>query len=362
MSFPVGRYSADQAGQFVRRFCPIEAANDLAGIDPKVLVESGKALVLLDADNTLLPWRSEDIPDSSIDWIERAKAAGLKICLVSNTRNRPRLDGLSERLGIIVAEGKFKPSRSMFQWALSHFGLKSEQAVMIGDQIFTDVFGANRSGVEAILVRPMGTREFIGTKFNRFLEKILMRRLVHTMQAEDDDLPIVAPRGFFQRRIVRQFAKFCIVGGTSFAIDYSIRMTLQFATKVQGELVSETAGRWMMSNLPVGFYAKTPHDAFFPVAALVAGSVAIVNSFIWNRMWTFKIRGAEERGEQFRRFVFLSVSGVLLNTLISGGINSALTHMDDKVAARIATLIATFFVAFWNFFGQRLYAFRPKGS
>lgn len=339
-----------------QRFCPVQSVARLVDLEPQVLVESGKRLVLMDADNTLVAWQSEEISDEARAWVYRAQALGLQVCLVSNTRNRGRLERLARDLGVKAAEGKFKPSREMYRWAMERYGTTPEQTVMIGDQVFTDVFGANRSGIEAILVRPMADREFIGTKFNRFLEKIVFRRLVHVMQAEDDDLPIVPKTGFFQRRIVRQFAKFAIVGGSSFVIDYCVRMTIAFSPQ------GKSAGQWMLDNFGgwVGFAQGKPIDAVFPVAAFIGGCVAMVNSFIWNRKWTFGIKNPAERAAQFKRFVAVSVSGVCLNALITGTVNALLHMGDDKVSARIATLVATAVVAFWNFFGQRLFAFRPR--
>lgn len=362
MRLPPGRYNRMAAGRMSRRFCPTSASENLLTIEPQLLWDSGKRLILLDADNTLLPWRSEEIPETSRLWVSRAQAIGFKIVLVSNTRNQARLQMLAKELNVTAAVGKFKPSRSMFQFAMQQTGATPEEVVMIGDQIFTDVLGANRSGVDSILVHPLAEREFIGTKFNRLLEKVITRRLLHTMQSEEDDLPIVKPQGIFQRRIVRQFAKFCVVGGLSFLIDYNIRMTLQFAVPYGGGLLSDHVGNVLMQARIGTLYARDAASAFFPIASLTGGVIALLNSFFWNRKWTFRIAGAEERAAQFRKFVIISVSGILLNTLISGIVFNLMHLQDDKVGARVATVLATGIVAFWNFFGQRLYAFKkdPK--
>ncbi|MBL8061166.1 MAG: YqeG family HAD IIIA-type phosphatase [Chthonomonas sp.] len=359
MSFRAGRVAKEGVHRRYHRFMPIRTVDRVLDLDPNELIASGKNLILLDADNTLLPWRTEEIAEEVTIWLDKARAAGLKLCLISNTRNKARLERLSKAMDIPFAVGKFKPSREMYDHALEKFQMKPEQAVMIGDQIFTDVLGANRSGIDAILVRQMHKNEFIGTRLvSRLGEKLIWRKLREAMEEELDDLPIVEPTGFFHRRIVRQFAKFCIVGLTSFAVDYNIRMTLQFQAQSGGELLSEKGGRWLVQHVPF-MSGMTPADAFFPVAAAAGAAFAIVNSFIWNRLWTFRIRTREEAGAQFGRFVVVSVGGLVLNVLISASVNH-LVQGDPKVSARIATLVATAFVAIWNFTGQRLYAFRPS--
>lgn len=168
----------------VRRFCPNYMANSLAEIDPAELVTAGFHAVLLDVDNTLIPWRSMKFPDETIEWISTCKAAGLKLCIVSNTRNKPRLKLLSEKLGIPFASGRMKPARAAFLDAIKLTGVPAHQTVMIGDQMFTDVWGANRLGMCTIWVMPMHPKEFIGTKISRLAEKVVSRFLKRARQPE----------------------------------------------------------------------------------------------------------------------------------------------------------------------------------
>lgn len=358
MKHPKGVYQREAVKSHLRRFCPVRSAHELNDVVPEDLFQSGKKLVLIDADNTILKWKSEDIPQSSRDWVDRAKAAGLQLCLVSNTRNRPRLERLSTELGIGVASGKFKPSKEMYLWAINEYKVSAIETIMIGDQIFTDILGANRAGIEAILLRPIHHTEFVGTKINRFFEKLLHPSLSKAMETAADDLEILGHQGIFQRKIVRQFAKFCLVGGTSFFIDYNIRMTLVHKASSGGTRLSELIGQNIRDYSP--FFQNlftTNLDAFFPIAAFCGASVAIFNSFFLNRLWTFEIRNPSEKASQFKRFFVISIVGLVLNTVISSTIN-AMLHGDEKMATRIATVSAAVIVAFWNFFGQRLYAFK----
>lgn len=361
MAFREGKVAKHDVPKRYHRFLPIETVGSILAVSPESLIVAGKKLVLLDADNTLLPWRAEELPAETKKWIADARAAGLQLCLVSNTRNKPRLERLSATIGIPFAVGKFKPSREMYDHALTKFEVTPEQAIMIGDQIFTDVLGANRAGVDAILVRQIDRNEFIGTRLvSRVGEKWIWRKLAQAMESEVDDLPIVEPTGIFHKRIVRQLAKFCIVGLSSFAIDYNIRMTLQFKSTWGEAPLSEATGNWMLAHLPgLNSLQITASDAFFPVAAGCGAALAIVNSFIWNRLWTFSIRGKEDAADQFKKFVIIAVSGLVLNVIFSSIFNHLIPG-DAKTSARIATILTAGLVAIWNFLGQRLYAFRAR--
>jgi HAD superfamily phosphatase (TIGR01668 family) len=161
--------------RLLRRFSPSFRVKRITDIDPGELIRAGYKGVLLDVDNTLLPWKSMHFPPESLAWIESAKAAGLRLCIVSNTRNKRRLSKLSAMLGIPVAEGKMKPSKEGFIDALRIVDVQPGEAIMIGDQMFTDVWGGNRSGIATIWVEPMHPREFFGTKFSRLAERAIAR-------------------------------------------------------------------------------------------------------------------------------------------------------------------------------------------
>lgn len=156
------------------RWCPDEVVASVSDIQPESLKQQGIQAVLLDLDNTLVPWQKVDVPETVRQWIEAMKSAGLRLCLVSNTRRRRRLETLAKELGVAYVPKAFKPRRYGLRQALEQLQATPQQAVMIGDQIFTDVWGGNRMGMRTILVLPMARREFIGTKVSRLLERILL--------------------------------------------------------------------------------------------------------------------------------------------------------------------------------------------
>lgn len=156
------------------RWCPDEVVASVSEIQPESLKQRGIQAVLLDLDNTLVPWQKVDVPETVRQWIEAMKSAGLRLCLVSNTRRRRRLEMLAKELGVAYVPKAFKPRRYGLRQALEQLQATPQQAVMIGDQVFTDVWGGNRMGMRTILVLPMARREFIGTKVSRLLERILL--------------------------------------------------------------------------------------------------------------------------------------------------------------------------------------------
>ena len=360
-TFRSGRFSREEVISPLRQVCPVEAYHSLYEIELDKLKSIGKKLILIDVDNTLLPWRSEDFPPETLTWIETGRAAGLEFCILSNTRNVERLKRLSAKMGIEYLVGKFKPSRAMYLQSLEKFKVKPEEAVMIGDQLFTDVLGANRAGIEAIWVKPMTSRDFVGTKVNRLAERLIASRLYRTLILEDDDLPIVPKTGIFHRRIVRQFAKFCIVGGSSFLIDAGLHRILMFNAFVGTEPLSQVVGKWVAGLwTPAGQVSvEQAHDVAFTVFKIGTASLAILNSFIWNRLWTFNIRGKEEYGRQLSKFVVVSVVGLGLNTIIASSLNRVVSGGESR-SWIVGTFVAAAVVAIWNFSGQRLWAFKKK--
>lgn len=149
----------------------------LIEISPEFFQTRGIKAVLLDLDNTLLPWSEGVFPRETLRWIEEMKAAGLLLCLVSN--NKPqRVAQLAGELGIPGISQAVKPRRKGFRQALRLLRVKPEETAVVGDQIMTDVLGGNRAGLFTVLVNPLSPIEHRGTYFLRWLERVLTGRRV----------------------------------------------------------------------------------------------------------------------------------------------------------------------------------------
>ena len=151
-------------------FNPHQFASSLADIDIAALKSKGYDCLLLDLDNTLLPWKSSEVPEFSRQWVLTAKQMGMKLCIVSNTHYPKRLHKIALDLDILSLDRAIKPRRSGFERALKMLDADPTKAVIIGDQLLTDVCGGNLMGIYTILVKPMHRTEFLGTKLSRLVE------------------------------------------------------------------------------------------------------------------------------------------------------------------------------------------------
>ena len=155
---------------------PDQMVSSIYEIDLKQLKDKGIKAIIADLDNTLLPWRSREITATLEKWVSDVRAADLKIAIVSNNSSN-RVRELSDQLGVIFIAKAIKPRRRAFRSIAAQFNLNCEDFAVIGDQIFTDILGGNRSGMHTILVAPMSKVEFFGTKLMRLMEKIFLPRL-----------------------------------------------------------------------------------------------------------------------------------------------------------------------------------------
>lgn len=158
---------------------PKMCAQTLADVDIDMLENNGIKAVILDLDNTILPWKDCDVPDRSMDWIRKAKERGISLCIVSNTHNPRRLRSVAASVDIAYIDRGGKPRRKGMRTAIKKMGSTIDTTAIIGDQLYTDILGGNRLCILTILVRPLHSREFFGTKISRLFEKPVLARIAH---------------------------------------------------------------------------------------------------------------------------------------------------------------------------------------
>lgn len=153
---------------------PDAQADSIYAVDPSVLHARGIRGVILDLDNTIVPWGAWDAPATLGPWIAAARAAGLRLCIVSNNAGA-RVAHLAATLDLPAVAGAWKPRRRALRRALGLMGTAPDATALIGDQVFTDVLGGNRLGLHTILVRPQARREFVLTRLTRLAERLVGR-------------------------------------------------------------------------------------------------------------------------------------------------------------------------------------------
>lgn len=146
-------------------------------ITPSQLKAQGIKGILTDLDNTLIAWNNPDGTEELKNWLLEMKNAGIPVIVVSNN-NSERVARAVAPFGLKYVHRALKPFSRGIKQGYQQLGLKKEEVVMIGDQIMTDVRGANRSGVRSILVKPVIPTDSWKTQFNRAAERKIMNYLL----------------------------------------------------------------------------------------------------------------------------------------------------------------------------------------
>lgn len=138
------------------------------------LVDAGVRLVLLDRDNTCVP-RDADVPPAEVMvWLDRAREAGLRLCLVSNNFHSSQVRASAAQMGVEAVDHAMKPLPFALVRAMRLMGAVPGETVMIGDQVFTDVCAGSLAGVRTILVRPQSRRDLWYTHVFRVFERLAL--------------------------------------------------------------------------------------------------------------------------------------------------------------------------------------------
>ena len=151
----------------------VHAITDIAVLG---LVAQGVRCVLFDRDNPVVPRDPGTVPADVAAWHDQVRAEGIVLCMVSNNFHSREVEASAEELGVRVVHHAMKPAPFAVRRALSLVGVAPEQAVLVGDQVFTDVMAGNLAGVRTILVDPQSTRDLWYTHIFRVFERAIGAR------------------------------------------------------------------------------------------------------------------------------------------------------------------------------------------
>lgn len=126
----------------------------IVNLSPTIIDRHGLKGLVLDVDETLVPFKGDDVSEEIKQWITPIQAK-LPIWLVSNNLSESRIGGVAESLNLPFLYGAAKPSRRKLRQAIAEMQLPVESVAMVGDRLFTDVLAGNRLGMFTILVEPM---------------------------------------------------------------------------------------------------------------------------------------------------------------------------------------------------------------
>ncbi len=157
------------------KFIPDMYIKSIYDIDYNKLKQKGIKCLLFDLDNTLVPV-NEDVPTKKVKELFNRLEKDFKIIILSNS-GKKRLIPFKEGLNVDVAASSHKPFKKKYLKIMDIYKFKYHEIAAIGDQLLTDIQGANRVGITSVLVNPIGDYEKWCTKINRFMEGFVYRKL-----------------------------------------------------------------------------------------------------------------------------------------------------------------------------------------
>ena len=150
----------------------VAKAYDITADNLRVLNVKG---LILDIDNTLTT-HDHPVPDDRIlEWLDQMRKAGIQLILLSNN-HPPRVAPFAQKLDLAFEADAKKPLQAGYRRAAAAMGLSPSQTAVVGDQIFTDILGANLAGMPSFLVEPFQMEPFLRFRLKRFLEKGILKR------------------------------------------------------------------------------------------------------------------------------------------------------------------------------------------
>ena len=138
---------------------PSVIVNSVTEIHPAFLQERGIELLMLDFDNTIVPYTTS-VPTADMElWIKCMIRVGVKLCVVSNS-HKDRVKVFCRKYGLPCITHAKKPFSRGIRECLNKYGIPAGSCALAGDQIYTDTLGANGAGVKSILVKAIDNHNF----------------------------------------------------------------------------------------------------------------------------------------------------------------------------------------------------------
>ena len=138
---------------------PTYKTDRVTDITPQLLQAQGIALLMLDFDNTIVPYTTNEPTENMAAWLKMMTESAVRVCVVSNSK-RDRVKVFCKSYGIDCITHAKKPFQKGIRECLAKYDLPASSCALAGDQIYTDVLGANWAGVHSILVKAIHNHNF----------------------------------------------------------------------------------------------------------------------------------------------------------------------------------------------------------
>lgn len=155
-----------------RCFYPDHRKHSAYEIPYESLYQKGYRGIIFDIDNTLVE-HDADADERAVALFERLKGIGFRSCLLSNN-DQERVERFNRVIQTDLIWKAGKPARKNYLHAMELMNTTRENTLFVGDQLFTDVWGAKRTGIRNILVSPIDPREELQIVLKRYLERIVL--------------------------------------------------------------------------------------------------------------------------------------------------------------------------------------------
>ena len=150
-------------------FLPTLMVDELTDVTVSMLNQQGIRLLMLDFDNTIVPYTTNEPTPEMERWLKAMTSSEVPVCVVSNSKN-DRVKIFCRKYGIDCITHAKKPFHKGINECLEKYGRKPEECALAGDQIFTDTLGGRSAGLKTILVKPIDNHNF-WLKARHVLEK-----------------------------------------------------------------------------------------------------------------------------------------------------------------------------------------------
>jgi len=141
--------------------------------------------ILLDVDNTLIDF-DRNLVEGAKEWTSQIKQNGIKCMILSNSNKQVKVKAVATELDLPYIYFATKPLKRGFKKAKEQLGLEDEKIAVVGDQIFTDIIGANRNKMFSILVNPLAQKDIWVTKWKRPLEEWIVKSYVKKQKKKEE--------------------------------------------------------------------------------------------------------------------------------------------------------------------------------
>ncbi|MBE6022422.1 MAG: YqeG family HAD IIIA-type phosphatase [Cellulosilyticum sp.] len=158
----------------IKKLYPTQYIQSIFDLSIETLIQEGIKGIIFDIDNTLVPYDVAEPTREIIEFFTQIQEAGIQITLVSNN-TEDRVLKFNEKLKVLALHKAQKPLNRSFKKALEMMRCSKDEVIIVGDQIFTDVYGGNCFGIQTYLVVPISDKDEWQTKVKRGLERQVIK-------------------------------------------------------------------------------------------------------------------------------------------------------------------------------------------